>query len=167
MTFTEQLLSHIDEANKKFGLFSAGERVLVGFSGGADSLALLDALHGLLGENVYAFHVNHMLRGTEADGDELFCRNFCEQRGISFCSKRIDVAALSRELHGGGAIEETARDARYAALAEESRRVGAKKSLLRTRRAITRKPCFSTWRAAQRLRACAVYRPSAHTQMPK
>lgn len=130
MTFTEQLLLHIDEANKKFGLFSAGERVLVGFSGGADSLALLDALHGLLGENVYAFHVNHMLRGTEADGDELFCRSFCEQRGISFCSKRIDVAALSRELHGGGAIEETARDARYAALAEESRRVGAKKIAL-------------------------------------
>lgn len=130
MIFTEQLLAHMREANKKFGLFSEGDRVLVGFSGGADSLALLDALHGILGQNVHAFHVNHMLRGAEADADELFCKRFCEEKGIPFASKRIDVAALSRELHGGGAIEETARDARYTALFEESRRIGAKKIAL-------------------------------------
>jgi len=130
MIFTEQLLVHMNEANLKFSLFSEGDRVLVGFSGGADSLALLDALHGYLGENVYAFHVNHMLRGTEADADELFCRNFCKKREIHFNSERIDVAALSRALHGGGAIEETARDARYAALFRESERVGATKIAL-------------------------------------
>jgi len=128
--FTNRLLAHMDEANRKFSLFSPGERVLVGFSGGADSLALLDALHGLIGENVYAFHVNHMLRGIEADADELFCKQFCEQRGIAFNSERIDVASLARALHGGGAIEETARDARYAALFRESKRVGASKIAL-------------------------------------
>ena len=130
MIFTNLLLEHMSEANLKFSLFSAEDRVLVGFSGGADSLALLDALHTLLGENVYAFHVNHMLRGEEADEDELFCKRFCEQKGICFNSERIDVAALSRELHGGGAIEETARDARYAALFRESERVCASKIAL-------------------------------------
>jgi tRNA(Ile)-lysidine synthase len=130
MTCTQSLLAHMSEANERFSFFSADERVLVGFSGGADSLALLDALHTVLGEKVYAFHVNHMLRGDEADADELFCRQFCEQRGISFNSERIDVAALSRALHGGGAIEETARDARYAALLRESERVGASKIAL-------------------------------------
>lgn len=126
----DRLLAKMREANEKFALFSADDRVLVGFSGGADSLALLDALHRLLGENVYAFHVNHMLRGSEADEDELFCRRFCEEKGIPFRSERIDVAALARELHGGGAIEETARDARYAALMRESERVGARKIAL-------------------------------------
>ncbi len=120
----------MNEANIKFSLFSDDDRVLVGFSGGADSLALLDALHERLGENVYAFHVNHMLRGAEADADELFCKQFCEKKGIAFNSERIDVAALSRALHSGGAIEETARDARYAALFRESERVGAAKIAL-------------------------------------
>ena len=130
MSFTETLLEKTKKANEKFALFSENERVLVGFSGGADSLALLDTLYRLLGENVYAFHVNHMLRGTEADADELFCKQFCEQRGIPFGSERIDVAALARALHGGGAIEETARDARYAALLGEAERIGASRIAL-------------------------------------
>ncbi len=130
MIFTNRLLVHMNEANIKFSLFSDDDRVLVGFSGGADSLALLDALHARLGENVYAFHVNHMLRGKEADEDELFCKKFCEKKGIAFNSERIDVAALSRALHGGGAIEETARDVRYAELFRESERVGATKIAL-------------------------------------
>lgn len=130
MTATDKLLAQISEANLRFTMFSASDRVLVGFSGGADSLTLLDAMHSLLGRNVYAFHVNHMLRGDEADADELFCRRYCEQKGIPFNSERIDVAALARMLHGGGAIEETARDARYAALLRESERVGAAKIAL-------------------------------------
>ena len=130
MSFTEILFEKAKEANEKFSLFSESDRVLVGFSGGADSLALLDALHKSFGENVYAFHVNHLLRGEEADGDELFCKHFCEQKGICFNSERIDVAALARALHGGGAIEETARDARYAALLRESERIGANKIAL-------------------------------------
>ena len=130
MSFTKRLFERMCEANIKFSLISENERVLVGFSGGADSLALVDALHELIGENVYALHVNHMLRGKDADEDELFCKNFCEKKGIRFESVRIDVASLARELHGGGAIEETARDARYTALLRESERIGASKIAL-------------------------------------
>ena len=126
--YTESLLARVGEANLKFSMFSESDRVLVGFSGGADSLALLSALHAKLGENVCAFHVNHMLRGKEADADEEFCKSFCEKMGISFNSERIDVAALSRALHSG--VEETAREARYAALLRESERVGASKIAL-------------------------------------
>ncbi len=126
MSFSELLRLRVREANEKFALFSENERVLVGFSGGADSLVLLCVMHELLGENVYAFHVNHMLRGDQADGDELFCRRFCAERGIPFACARIDVATLSR----GKAVEETARNARYEALLSECERVGAAKIAL-------------------------------------
>lgn len=130
MSFTEILLEKAREANEKFALFSENERVLVGFSGGADSVALLDTMHRLLPGNVYAFHVNHMIRGKEADEDELFCRSFCEKKGIPFSSEHIDVPALARALHGGGAIEETARDVRYTALLREAERACAFKIAL-------------------------------------
>ncbi len=126
MSFTQTVLSKARDAIKKFSLMEADSRVLVGFSGGADSTVLLSALHELLGENVSAFHVNHMLRGNEADEDESFCREFCRKKGIPFSSVRIDVAALS----GGTGVEEAARNARYAALSEECRRTGAKKIAL-------------------------------------
>ncbi len=126
MSFTELLLARAREANEKFALFAENERVLVGFSGGADSLALLCVLHTLLGANVHALHVNHMLRGADADADEKFCENFCAERNIPFSSVRIDVAALS----GGKAVEETARNARYGALSVECGRVGATKIAL-------------------------------------
>ncbi len=126
MSFTELLLARAREANEKFALFAGDERVLVGFSGGADSLALLCVLHTILGANVHALHVNHMLRGHDADADEKFCENFCAERNIPFSSVRIDVAALS----GGKAVEETARNARYGALTEECKRIGAAKIAL-------------------------------------
>ena len=93
-------------------------RVVVGFSGGADSSVLMTVMAALLGkENITAVHVNHMLRGDDADFDELFCRMFCEVRGIKFVCRRVDVAALS----GGKAVEETARNAGYDALLSVAR----------------------------------------------
>ena len=59
MSFTKRLFERMCEANIKFSLISENERVLVGFSGGADSLALVDALHELIGENVYALQLYH------------------------------------------------------------------------------------------------------------
>lgn len=126
MSFSDILRCKAAEANTRFGLFSENERVLVGFSGGADSLALLCVMHGLLGENVHAFHVNHMLRGSEADADERFCENFCKERGISFSSVKLDVLKAS----GGSAVEETARNMRYEAFAKECIRIGAGKIAL-------------------------------------
>lgn len=92
-------------------------RFLVGFSGGADSTVLMTVMIKLFGaENVVAVHINHMLRGSDADSDEEFCRDFCEKRGVAFFSKRIDVKALC----GGKAFEETARNVRYDVFTEIS-----------------------------------------------
>lgn len=88
--------------------------ILAAFSGGADSSALLHALVGyskLSGAKIYAAHVNHGIRGDEADRDEEFCRQFADSLGVELFVLRADVpsiAALS-----GESIETAARRVRY------------------------------------------------------
>jgi len=97
-------------------------KTLVGFSGGADSTALLHFLASIWGkDNVAALHVNHGIRGAEADRDEDHCRRFCDAAGIAFYSKTVDVLSES----GGVAIEETARKLRYDAFYETAKAIGA------------------------------------------
>ncbi len=93
---------------------SADAPILVGFSGGADSTALLNmlALYGELhGAPVYAAHVNHGIRGEEADRDEEFCRQTCAALGIELFVLRADVPAIAKER--GDSIETAARQVRY------------------------------------------------------
>ena len=97
------------------------EGVLLGLSGGADSVFLAAFLYEYRTRsssaiNVHALHVNHMIRGTEADRDEAFSKRVAEQLGFTFESVRIDVPALSKEL--GTGCEETARNARYQIFAD-------------------------------------------------
>ena len=114
-------------ANEKFSLFNDKDKVLVGFSGGADSVTLLFSLSEIMGkENIHAFHVNHMLRGEEANSDEEFCKNICGKNGISFSSEKVDVASAAN----GVGVEEKARDMRYAALINEARKRGYNKIAL-------------------------------------
>ena len=88
--------------------------ILVGFSGGADSTALLHLLKDYASTNgarLCAAHVNHCIRGNEADRDEQFCRSTCEKLGIEFFSVRINVPKLAKE--SGKSIETVAREMRY------------------------------------------------------
>ncbi len=88
--------------------------VLVGLSGGADSVALLLLLWKLrdkLNISLRAIHIHHGLRGTEADRDAAFSRNLCEQLRVPFYECRIDVSREARE--GGYSVEEAGRKARY------------------------------------------------------
>ncbi len=92
----------------------SGKRILVALSGGADSVSLLLVLCALsekYGFSVLGCHVNHMIRGKEADRDESFAKGLCEKLGVPFYSLKKDVPALSRERKTG--LEETARDVRY------------------------------------------------------
>jgi len=85
-------LSFEKKLSSKLGSF-IGKRLLVGFSGGKDSVSLLHFLkknEGIQGYRVHACHVNHMLRKTSY-WDEKFCADFCEKRGIPFVSYRADV----------------------------------------------------------------------------
>lgn len=88
--------------------------VLVGFSGGADSSALLSMLVDYsheTGARVCAAHVNHMIRGDEADRDEQFCRETAERLGIELFVCRRDVPAFAQQ--SGQGTEAAARQIRY------------------------------------------------------
>lgn len=95
-------------------LIDASSAVIVGFSGGKDSCCLLSLLNGYLKDDaskLVACHLNHMIRGKEADRDEQYCRDFCNDKGIEFISKKINVPEIA-EKEGLG-LEEAARNARY------------------------------------------------------
>ena len=90
--------------------------VLVGFSGGADSVLLLCFLREYIrrsGKSIplLAVHVNHGIRGEEADRDECFSMEFAKQLGVEVTSVFIDVPTMSAS--SGLGIEEAARNARY------------------------------------------------------
>ncbi len=109
----------------RFSMLPRGSRVLVGFSGGADSVCLLTLLKEAeeeRGIRVFALHVNHLLRGEAADRDERFCEAFCAERGIPFTPVRRDAAAYAAARKLG--TEEAAREIRYAAFRETAERLG-------------------------------------------
>ncbi len=101
-------------------------RLLIALSGGADSVSLLHMMKTLqpsFGYTLSAMHINHMIRGEEAERDEAFCRALCAQLGIDFHSILIDIPALAAAEHRG--IEECARLHRYAALEAYADAIGA------------------------------------------
>lgn len=94
--------------------YDKDESVLIGFSGGADSTALLHLLSiysKITGVKVYAAHINHGLRGKEADRDEEFCRMTAEKYGVEFFTAYFDVPRLAKE--SGDGIEGTGRRVRH------------------------------------------------------
>jgi len=104
----------------------SGRVVLAAFSGGKDSCALLHWLYlniKRLGISLHACHVNHMIRGENADRDEEFCRLFCEKRDIAFYAEKRNVPELAA--YQGQGLEHAARKLRYEALELVRKRVQA------------------------------------------
>lgn len=98
-------------------LIDAGQAVLAAVSGGADSMAMLAALHRLrdrLGFQLVCGHVNHLLRGSESDDDEAFVRSQAQRLGIAFVSQQHDVRDYAKQ--HSLSIETAARDLRLASL---------------------------------------------------
>ncbi len=109
LVLRKKVLGFILEQN----LFRPGDTVVVAFSGGADSSALMDILANLTGFplNLVAAHLNHMLRAEESEGDEHFVTTSAGRYGIHLEVSRVDVAALARGR--GLSLEEAGREARY------------------------------------------------------
>lgn len=100
------------------GMLSALPKgVLVAFSGGADSVFLL-SLFSLLSRDLHfslsALHVNHHIRGEEAERDVAFCRSFCERIRVPFWVADVDAKGEAARCKTG--LEETARKLRYRTL---------------------------------------------------
>lgn len=98
---------------------------MIGVSGGADSVALLRlAVEAGAGGRVIAAHLNHRLRGREADEDAEWVAALCAGLGVRLELQAADVTARAAE--SGTGIEETARDARYAFFQEAAQRHAAR-----------------------------------------
>ena len=75
-------------------------RVVVGLSGGADSVCLLLILKEACkeaGATLVAVHVNHGIRGEEANRDEAFCKRLCEENNIVFKAYKFSVPDIAKE----------------------------------------------------------------------
>ncbi len=93
--------------------------VVLGLSGGRDSVALLRLLVQQ-GCSVHALHVHHGIRAAEADADAAFCGRLCDELDVPFELQRIDVPALASEQ--GVSLETAGRHARRWLLASAARR---------------------------------------------
>ena len=91
--------------------------VLLAFSGGTDSVALLDMMQKEYpSAPILLAHVNHGIRGEEAIRDRDFCENVAKERGLEIAILEVDVPTLAKEK--GQSIEEAAREVRYAFFAD-------------------------------------------------
>ena len=105
-------------------LIDPGDRVVVALSGGADSvclLVILDELKKELGIELFAVHVHHGLRGSEADRDSIYAQELSERLGVPFVCVHVNAAEYARE--HGLSEEEAGRHLRYQILEQERVRV--------------------------------------------
>ena len=116
--------------------------VILMVSGGADSMALLHmavtepldlgdgaGLSRIAKERLHVLHVNHLLRGEDADADQHFVQEACDSLGIPCTVLRVDVAKLAQERDGN--VEEIGRRVRYDAARELAQKLCAEQGVSR------------------------------------
>ena len=112
----------IREFVEKHHMLTKGNGVVIGLSGGPDSVCLFFVLLNMAKDydlTLSAVHVNHCIRGDEADADESFVRELCSSHDIPLTVLKKDVIALART--NGRPVEEEARIVRYEAFEAEAR----------------------------------------------
>ena len=122
------VLQQVRRTIERTGLLVPGDGVVVGVSGGPDSLCLLHVLLHLREEyclHLHVAHLHHGARGADADADAEFVATLAAEWGLPVTVEQQDVPALARAHKL--AFEETARRLRYAFLARVAREAGAHK----------------------------------------
>ncbi|UCC63999.1 MAG: tRNA lysidine(34) synthetase TilS [Anaerolineae bacterium] len=120
------LIEQVRQVIERYGLLSQGGPVVVGVSGGPDSLCLLHLLWRLAedyGLTLHVAHLNHQIRGMEADADAIFVADLAANWRLPCTVVARDVPGLARRQRL--AVEEAARQARYTFLAEVAGEVGS------------------------------------------
>lgn len=112
---------------QKYKQIKSGDFLVIGVSGGPDSICLLHILNELkekLNIKIYVAHINHMMR-KEAIKEQEYVEKFCKKINVDCFVKQIDILKISKEEKKG--IEETGRNARYEFFEEILKKVGANK----------------------------------------
>lgn len=113
---------------RKYKLIENGDKIVLGVSGGPDSIAMLDIfkdLRNILGFKIYVCHVNHMIRGQDAMNDQKYVEQYCKKNQIEFFTKNINVVEIANKQKIG--TEEAGRNARYQFFEEVLKNTGANK----------------------------------------
>lgn len=121
------LKTKVIQTIQKNHLIETGDKVIIGVSGGPDSICLLHILNEIkeiLGITLYVAHVNHKIR-KNANLDEQYVQEFCKKINIPFFAKQIDVQKIAKQNKMG--LEEAGRKARYDFFEEIYEKIGANK----------------------------------------
>jgi tRNA(Ile)-lysidine synthase len=113
---------------EKYNMIEKNDKIVMGISGGPDSLCMLDVLFNLKEKfalELYVVHVNHMIRGEEAKKDAEFVEDLCKKLGLSFFLFEEDVPYLAKKM--GLSEEQAGRHVRYRAFEEILKKVGGNK----------------------------------------
>jgi len=125
------LLGQVKTTIKKHSMLYEKDRVLTGLSGGPDSVCLLHALNNLKDEYKLALHaiyIDHGLRPDEIPAEIEFCKKLCENLGVPFLTKSVDVKSYAMDY--GLNKQEAARELRYKAFDETSLEINANRIAL-------------------------------------
>ena len=119
MNFFEQKVYNYIQTQ---GLIEPGNRLVVGVSGGSDSVCLLCVLKALMptlripSQGIVVVHVHHGIRGEEADHDAAFTKNLCAKLGFLYQEYRKDIPAYAKQRNM--TVEEAGREYRYQCMEE-------------------------------------------------
>ena len=121
------MLNKILNTINKYNLIQKGDKIVIGVSGGPDSMCLLDSLYCLkekLSIEIFVAHINHMIR-EEADEETEYVKEYCKNKNIKCYVKKADVEKLAKEQKLG--TEEMGRKIRYEFFNEVAQKENANK----------------------------------------
>jgi len=126
-----ELLKKVKGTINKYSMLSEADHVLIGLSGGADSVCLTVVLNKLKEEfnlSLSAVYIDHGLRPEEAAEEESFCQRLCDNLAINFYTKRVDARGYAKENKLN--LQEAGRELRYQVYEELSKDIKAGKIAL-------------------------------------